>query len=633
MSKPTTAKIWAECNALVDRDAKRSQLYDRLDALYFMANKKTSSDANVQYVTMPYATSVVDLVVDLAAQMEFSINVPAAGEGLDDERDAEGLENWLRAWLSMNGKKQQRNLIGEAAFLAAQRAQCIARTLFVDSAIKLPDTADGEATIAGLPVIFQLRDPRHVHVADGPLGPRCVVERWQRLAGDVRALYPNVLDPKLGDDDLIEWTEYWTATYRCYFANGEAVKVKGGPIIAHGYGCLPYAFGNARTTPFRDGEKRFRPILAAVEDLAAVIDTWYSINATSGLAAVTNAWAVYSDALSGENGKDLDLRPGKVTYLGSADKVQALQRAGMPPDFYQLGQSLLQVFQQSTIPFAVFGQSPGDSAGYAISLLSQAGRRVILPIWKAIEDMLAGAFLNVVQICRNKVSPLVGKQIPLVIVTKDSPTSRMVKRKLRLNVEKFGDDLDITVHLADPIPSDTAGALRMAIEATGAKLLSRETALEKWKLSSEPAAEADRIATEAIFTELAPIEGLKLAIKRGYAPATITLPPGFVAGPDGQLIPQALLDSIKGAQQAAVGGQGGPPPAAAPQGAAPGGMDMQALLQAMQAGMQPGPSGTGEPNGRSNPLGMNALSGAPIGETLTDVAGGEAPRVRMPNGF
>ena len=187
MSKPTPDKILAECNALVERDAKRGQLYDRLDRLYFMANQKAATDEGVQHVTMPYATSVIDLVMDLASQMEFAINVPAAGEGLDDERDAEALEAWLRAWLSMNAKQQQRNLIGEAAFLAAQRAQVVARTLFVDAAIKMPETDDAEATIAGLPVVFQLRDPRNVYVADGPLGPRCVVERWstpgRRCAG------------------------------------------------------------------------------------------------------------------------------------------------------------------------------------------------------------------------------------------------------------------------------------------------------------------------------------------------------------------------------------------------------------------------------------------------------------------
>lgn len=627
MPKPTTAKIWSECNTLVDRDAKRSQLYDRLDSLYFMEKKKTSPDPNVQFLTMPYATSVVDLVVDLASQMAYSISVPAAGEHLDDQRDAEALENWLRAWLSKNGKQQQRNLIGESAFLAAQRGQTIARTLFVDTAIKLPEqTAEAaEATIAGVPVVFQLRDPRHVHTADGPLGPRCVVERWQRLAGDVRALYPHVLDSKIGDDDLIEWTEWWTATHRCYFVNGEAVKVTGGPVLAHGYGCLPYSFGNGRTTPFRDGEKRYRPVLVAVADLAATIDTWFSINATAGLAAVTNAWAVYSDALSGENGKVLDLRPGQVNYLGSADKVQALQRAGMPPDFFQLGTLLFQAWQSETFPFNLFGQSPGDVAGYAISLLSQAGRRIILPIWKAIEDMLAGAMLNCVTICTNKVAPLVGNRIPLVITTQESPSARRVKRKLRLDVTKFGPDLDLTVTLADPMPQDVASNIRMALEATKGGLLSNQTALEKFKISSEPAAEMDRMAMEAIYRQLAPIEGLKLAIARGYAPGNITIPPGFVAGPDGQLIPQALMDSIQGAKQAAQHGPGQGQPGAA-------GIDPQQLMQAMQAGMLPRPAGTGEPTGQPNVTDMQALAGGAIEPQMDDLAPG-VPRARLPGGF
>ena len=56
-----------------------------------------------------------------------------------------------------------------------------------------------------------------------------------------------------------------------------------------------------------------------------------------------------------------------------------LQRASMPGDFFQLGNLLFQAWQSETFPFSLFGQSPGDVAGYAISLLSQAGRRIILP--------------------------------------------------------------------------------------------------------------------------------------------------------------------------------------------------------------------------------------------------------------
>lgn len=622
--KPSPESIFAKAEALVARFAKRNALYDRLDTLYFMENKRVSPDGSVQYVTMPYATSVIDLIVDLASQMDYTISVPAAGEGLDDEKDAEALEAWLRAWLSMNGRKQQRNLIGEAAFLAAQRAQCIARTLFVDKSIKLPENEEAEATVAGLPVVFQLRDPRHVYVADGPLGPRYVVERWERPAADVRALYPSALPSNVNDDALVEWTEYWDATYRAYFVDGEPVKQKGGVVVAHGYGCIPYAFGNGRTTPFRDGERRYRPVLSGVESLAATIDTWFSINATAGLASVTNAWAVYSDQYSGDNGKDFDTSPGAVNYLSSSDKVQAIQRASMPPDFFQLGSLLFQAWQAETFPFNLFGQSPGDLAGYAISLLSQAGRRIILPIWKAVGDMLAGAMLNCVTICQKKVAPLVGNKIPLVITTQSAPTARRVKRKLRLDVTKFGDDLDLTVTLSDPMPQDVAANVRMALEATKGGLLSNETALEKFKLSSEPAAEMERIAVEAVYRTLAPIEGVKLAQERGYVPRQVTIPPGFVAAPDGMLIPQALLDSMRNAQQAAQ--SQGP---AAPQ------LDqatLQQLMAQMQAGMEPAPTGTGEPTGFPNPVSMQSLSGNAIEPQLDDLAP-QPPRAKMPGGF
>ncbi|MFA6046840.1 MAG: hypothetical protein WC718_17795, partial [Phycisphaerales bacterium] len=378
MSKPTPDTILALAEAIVERNAGRDRMYDRLDKLYFMEHAKRAADDGVELVHMPYATAVVDLVTDLAAVMKVHINVPAASESLEAEQDAEAIEAWCRSILAMNQRKQQTNLIGQAGWVGAQRAAVCMRTLYNDKSIKL---SDEDAQLSGLPVVLQLRDPRHVYVADGPLGPRYVIERWTRPAADVRALYPRALDPEIDDDTDIEWTEYWDDTYRAYFANGAIIKQKGGKVVAHGYGCLPYSFGYARTTVMRDGAKRYRPILVAVETLAHSIDTWFSIAGTAGLGSVTNAWAIFSDTLTGETGKQINLTPGYINYLGLQDKLQAVQRASLPPDFFQWGTQLFQAWQAETFPFNLFGQSPGDIAGYAISLLSQAGRRIILPIW------------------------------------------------------------------------------------------------------------------------------------------------------------------------------------------------------------------------------------------------------------
>lgn len=667
MAKPTPDRIMALADELVERNRARNEMYKRLDKLYFMdkANREPANEG-VQHVTMPYATSVVDLIVDLASQMELTIEVPATSESKAAELDAEMLENWLRSWLSINGKRQQRNIIGESAFLAAQRAWVVGRTLYVEQAVRLSDKVGEKATVSGLPVVLQLRDPQNVYVQDGPLGPRYVVERWMRSAGDIRSLYPKALDAEIDDDQEVEWTEYWDDKYRCYLVDGEPVKGPGGAVVAHGYGCIPYSFGNARTTPYRAGEKRYRPVLAGVESLAKTIDTWFSIIATAGLASVTNSWIVYSDQYSADGGKELDLTPNSINYFASTDKVAPLQRAGMPGDFFQLGNLMFQAWQSETFPFSLFGQSPGDVAGYAISLLSQAGRRIILPIWKAIEDMLAGAMLNCVTICRNKIAPLVGNEIPLVLVTEGQTANRKVKRQLRLNVSKWGDDLDLAAHLADPMPQDVAGNIRMALEATRGGLLSNETALSKFKIISDPASEMDRMAVEAIYRQLAPIEGVKLAIQRGDVPPNVQAPGGWAMTPDGKLTPESLLQSIAKAQALIQGqpeqeqavppqgmpqgmpqempaveqmppdmglAQGGPPiPGLPPQMGQADPQALQELMQAIMGGMLPMPKGTGHFTGAPNEAAMQALAGQEDMTTLQKLAG-RAPQVKLPGGF
>ena len=94
-----------------------------------------------------------------------------------------------------------------------------------------------------------------------------------------------------------------------------------------------------------------------------------------------------------------------------------MQRAALPGDFFQLGTLLLNAMQMATFPFAIFGQTSGQMAGYAISLMSQAGRRALMPIWSGIEGVYEAAFRNVAIICKNKVSPLImSDKIPLTVL-------------------------------------------------------------------------------------------------------------------------------------------------------------------------------------------------------------------------
>jgi len=579
-SAPNFEDVLDIAHGLVDDNKKRDTLYDAMDALYDQAKAKEQTDEGVKHMTMPYATNAIDLVADLASQAKMSLTVPAAKETVEAKKEADQQEEWLLACRKGNEKRGDETLNADLAWLTAQRGLNCIRTIFTDS---LLEKGSNGYDVVGVPVLMQVRDPRIVYPQWNATGIECVVEASRRRVSDIRRFHPNALEDKekYRPEMEVEWIEYWDEKYRMYLADGEPVSVRGKSAVPHGYGVVPYAFGRARGTPRQAPEFRYRPLLRGVENTINNLDTWFSVLTTAGWSAVTNAWALYS-----EEKKALDLTSGAKNYLAPGDRIETLQRATLPEDFFQLGAMLMQALQQGTFPFALFGDSPGDLAGYAINLLSQAGRRPLAPIWAAIQSCYERAFYNVVQIAKNKVAPLTGDKVPLVVVMaseKAELSQKMVRRNLELNTAKIDKGFEVTVLLSDPMPADKAGNLRMAIEAYTAKILSLETSLQEFGIVTNPMAEMDRMTAEDIYRRLAPYTGLKLAINRGYIPDKFVLPEGWILDSDGQLMPEALVPQPSPAAMQGLDGQ----PQMEALNALAGGMPVQEQPQPMPTELPP----------------------------------------------
>lgn len=558
---PNPLDLYEQATVLFDEAHDRNALFAAMDDLYD-AKPEAANDPHVQLVKMPLSTNTIDLVVDLASAQDISITVPAASEHKKDIAQADDSETWLRAMLDANQRTQHRNLTAEMAYLGAQRALVVMRTLYRESAVKEGEKVDGEYTLAGLPVLFQVRDPKHVVFDESAGELHMVAERWARKARSIRILYPGALDDDIDGNAEVEWCEVWTPKHVAYFVDGTPLRVAGKLIKPHRYGCIPYSFGTARTTPRPN--LRYRPMLAGVQALAQNLDTAFSIMATAGWQVVVGGVNVFSDNYGRENGKHLDTTPGSVNYFAGNDRVEPFQRAALPGDFMELVQLWLQAYQAGTFPFAMFGQAPGSMAGYAINMLTQSGRRSIAPIWKAIESAYEGAFYNAITICRELVAPLIGtSDIPLYVsdTARVGDRDRRVKRTLKLDVTKTGPEWACEVRLSDPMPQDEAANLRMALEATKGGLLSQQTALTKFQVVDDALAEMERLAVEGIFKQLSPLEAVKLARERGYVPQKLELPQGWKLGQDGQIMPD-----LQPPQQLGMGlPQPGPQPMAQPQ--------------------------------------------------------------------
>jgi hypothetical protein len=532
--------IQARCELVIEAARGRNSMYKRMDELYDRAHTEgaPADSASAVLLRMPYGTNAIDLVTDMVAQAEMQIEIPAAKETAQAKKEADAQEKWLRAWYSLNEQAQHHNLIADAAWYAAQRSVVVARTLYSSELVEKGEKDDWALT--GLPCVLQMRDPATTFWAESATGIEYVVESYPRLAVEIKRQYPGTLDDDtFADDTPVQWTEYWDATYRAYFCEDALVTGKGNGIVAHGFGLVPYAFGVARSTPRHGQEQRFRPLLLGVEDVLRGLDIYASIRATAAHDSIVNAWAVFSDTY-GHGSKELQLGPDSTNYFGPQDKIQPIVRGALPADLSEYGAQLMAAFQQGTFPLALYGQVPGQLAGYAINMLVASGRRPMIPIYGAVQRALEGAFRNAVLICRNKVAPIVGDEIGLLTKERDK-SGRAYRSRLILNTRNVVDDFDCTVTLTDPLPADEASNLRMAMEAVKSGLLSKETALTKYKIMPNALEELERIQVERIYEQLAPLHARQLAVERGYLPPEAVAPaPEPGQGANLPVIPQGL---------------------------------------------------------------------------------------------
>lgn len=506
---PNSDELYELAQTLIDENKDRDALFDRMDAIYFQETEVVDEDDEaVQKATVPYGTNVVDLVRDLAATRSLLYQVPAASENKSAKQRADNIERWCAALVGANERKQNRNFRQDLAWFAAQRGCVVMRVLYLEN---------------GLPVTFQVRDPRRVHI-DGDFETKVVVESWQRRVGDIQRLYPGVLPKKDYSDPSfrVEWCEYWDDKYCVYWADGMPIPVKGTIVRPHMYGCVPYAYIPARSTPLADPGRRYRPMLAGVEKVLHNLNVLSSIIATAGMSSVTSAWAVFSKRYGIEdNQTHLDLTPNAINYFdpSQGEDVKPLQRANLPSDFFQLFDVFLRAFLQGTIPLPLFGESNIQLAGYAINLLTQQGQRVLGPIWKSIETAHEAAIVNAMSLVQNLVGPLTGKgEIPLYITEKKGGDGRLYRKEVKLKHAQLGPDFDIRCRMDEAIPADEAANLRQAMESWKAGFLSHETALQKWGIVPDPTDEIDRIAVEDLYQKLAGVELESLARERGYIP-------------------------------------------------------------------------------------------------------------------
>jgi hypothetical protein len=225
------------------------------------------------------------------------------------------------------------------------------------------------------PFSLQNVNPGNLVWDDSDVGPRWVIEFYQRSAVDIKRRYPEWMMPAPDqDNNFADWVEYWDPVWHGRMAGGQWVW---GPH-PHGYGFLPYhALQPAQSLNWDVGkpEDRFQGILYPVHSLldseARLVSAheaivrkhgWPTVNFQGDQRAVEATLSQYETF-------------GARNWVSPGVDIKEAPSGHAPPEVFQhlnLVQTLIEI---ATYPNVIRGIRPrGVSAGFAMSSLAGMGR-------------------------------------------------------------------------------------------------------------------------------------------------------------------------------------------------------------------------------------------------------------------
>lgn len=472
---------------VVERYEARDLILDRAETYYDNVGVTKEQATEIYYVRVPDGRNAADLMADVLSRQRVSVTVPANSENQRDKKRADEVERWLTAFLENTQVDEDLRLVHELVYDAIKRGVVVLRAIMLRERLE-KNGNDAPYGYNQFPVVFEVRDWRNIYPVYTRQRITEVFECYQASAFDLKQDYPELGLDDWGDTEMLKVYEWWDSTHKAFWVEGPAKKRKAGnehvwlmPPTPHEYGCLPYSIRVVRP----QSKSRARPEKMAPSILETWSTTLHAINIlesakfTAALGYINSAWV----AKTNKPDFELDLTTGAVNYLLPEEDVAPLVRGQVPVDLMQSSIEWNTRFQRASVPGALYGESLGSNlAGYAISLLTESGRRILNPIIQAIELCVGDTLSTTLSICEHLLGPLVEEVVLHVSTAVEDADrrQRVVRRGVKLDYEALEGSHHCTVKLGDPLPADRERSLNMAMgvrqpNASGMPLLSDET--------------------------------------------------------------------------------------------------------------------------------------------------------------
>lgn len=540
-----TARLVERARKLRDLYADRDSDLDLAEQHYYDTGvvKEAAGDdgAEIYRVRVPDGQTFVDVVADLLSAQDVTVSVPATKETNKEQQRVDAIERWLRAWLDTSQRNEDVDLVRECAWDAVVRGAIVVRVMVLPERIN-PDDADendGQRAYRRFPLVPEIRDWRCVYPVYKRTRVEEVFECYNVIVGDLRRDHEDLdIPPSWRDTDQVEMWEWWDCDKKAFWVQGVGQGDAAGvrwlmEPTEHNLGCLPYTVRTVRGSSKRRGDPaKLAPSI--LQTLIGTLDAMSEVESamyTAALGYVNSAWAMTTDDPEAK----LDLSHGAVNMLRVGEEAKPLVKAEMPLDLQAVASAWQQRFQRASLPAVLYGEGiSAQVAGYAIALQTEQGRRILLPVIRAITNAIADACANALRICAAMLGDTAdGFGFSLELPYAQAKEGRRIIQRAGLDYGTLKDLPLVDVQLGDPLPADEERNMGLAQMArspgpTGTPLLSDRTIREKHLHVADDTEEKTRIYAEQFETQARDLIAKELGVEAGL------LPPDEAQGMEGQ---------------------------------------------------------------------------------------------------
>ena len=537
MADTDTSRLLARARTLRDNYADRDADLDLAEQHYWNVgvDKEPAGDdgAEIYRVRVPDGQTFVDLVADLLSAQDITLSVPASKQTQKEQGRVDQIERWLTAWLQVSQRNEDVDLVHELAWDGAVRGAVVVRCVVIPERVNPKEFGEDEDDDAkrmynAFPLVPEIRDWRNVYPVYKRTRIAEVYECYNVLVSDLRASHPDLNIPDTWrDSDQVELWEWWDCDKKAFWVQGVAGGRSDAAGVAwlmeptdHGLGCMPYSIRLVRGSSKRRGDPaKLAP--SVLQTLVGTLDAMNELESamyTAALGYVNSAW-IFKTA---DPDATLDLSHGAVNIVRLEEDAKPLVKAELPLDLQGVSQAWQQRFQRASLPAVLYGEGiSAQVAGYAIALQTEQGRRILLPIIRAIQNVIGDACSNALRICASMMGDTSGGYgFSLDLPYVKSEASRKAITRTGLDYGSLRDVPIIEVQLGDPLPADeerNMGLAQMARQPgiSGTPLLSDRTIRERHLHVPDDEEERTRIHAEAFEMQARDLIAQELAQEAG----------------------------------------------------------------------------------------------------------------------